>query len=193
LHLEKMASMLAIPTQPQTPENKGLNVVPPAEPDAKIIYSAVMRSERRPVEVVAENPAPITPGRVVVICGAIVLALTGVGGGVAYWMETHRYPVVVAIDLPEKESQKDPLSGRAGPLVPVSPDLVHVTSIALGTPNLTIVNGKRLAEGDWLVVNAPLGAASLRVISIQDGLVRFRHGGEAIDIKLQAATVKPRP
>lgn len=150
-----------------------------------------MPTERRPTELTPENPGSSTLGRVVVICGAITLALAVVVGGVAYWIEAHRYPVVVAIDLPDKESRKDPLAGRTGALVPISPDLLHVTSIAMGTSHLAIVNGKRLAEGDWLVVNAPLGAASLRVISIQDGLVRFRHGGETIDIKLQAATLKP--
>lgn len=111
--------------------------------------------------------------------------------GVAYWIELRRYPVVVTIGLPEKDSAKDPLAGRPGPLVPVSPDLVHVTSVAMGTPRLAIANGKQLEEGDWLVVNAPMGAASLRVISIQEGLVRFRHGGETIDVKLQAAALKP--
>ena len=63
--------------------------------------------------------------------------------------------------------------------------MLHVTSIALGTPPLTIVNGKRLAEGDSLVMNTPLGAVTIYVVSIEDGLVRFRHGGETIDATLQ--------
>jgi len=166
-------------------------VVRRAEPDPKLIYSAVLPVERRPVDDVQQDPGFGRPGHLVAICGATVLALAILVGGVAYWIESHRYPVVVTIGLPDKESQKDPLSARTGPLVPVSPDLLHVTSIAMGTPRLAIVNGKRLAEDDWLIVNAPLGAASLRVISIEDGLVRFKHGGETIDIKLQAAAVKP--
>jgi hypothetical protein len=55
------------------------------------------------------------------------------------------------------------------------------------TRHLTIVNGKRLAEGEWLVVTTPLGDASVRVIQIEDGVVRFRHGGETISAKLRAA------
>jgi hypothetical protein len=65
--------------------------------------------------------------------------------------------------------------------------MLHVSSIALGNPHLTIVNGKRLAEGEWLVVTTPLGEASVRIIQIEDGVVRFRHGGETISAKLQAA------
>jgi hypothetical protein len=64
--------------------------------------------------------------------------------------------------------------------------MLHVSSIALGNPRLTIVNGKRLAENDWLVVSTPLGDASVRVIQIEDGVVRFKHGEETIAAKLQA-------
>jgi hypothetical protein len=56
---------------------------------------------------------------------------------------------------------------------------------------LTIVNGKRLAEQDWLVLKTPAGEASVRVISIQDGFVRFKHGGETIDARLQLANASP--
>jgi len=68
--------------------------------------------------------------------------------------------------------------------VPVNPEMLHVSSIALGNPRLTIVNGKRLAEGDWLVLSTYLGAASVRCIQIDDGIVRFRHGGEMLSAKL---------
>ena len=89
------------------------------------------------------------------------------------------------IGVPDANVAGDPLKNKKGPLVPVSPEMLHVSSIALGTPRLTIVNGKRLAEGDWLVITTPLGAASLRLTQIEDGFVRFRHGGETISAKLQ--------
>jgi hypothetical protein len=63
-------------------------------------------------------------------------------------------------------------------LVPGGSEILHVSAIALGDPRLTTVNGKRLAEDDWLALNTPLRAASLRLISIRDGLARFRHGGQ---------------
>jgi hypothetical protein len=47
-----------------------------------------------------------------------------------------------------------------------------------------------LAEEDWLVVKTVKGEASVRVISIQDGFVRFKHGGNTIDARLQAAQTK---
>ena len=96
-------------------------------------------------------------------------------------------PIVVAISPPDRPVRPDPLGDRRA-LVPISPEMLHVTSIALGNPRLTIVNGKRLAEEDWLVVKTPVGEGSVRVISIQDGFVRFKHGGETIDARLQLAT-----
>jgi hypothetical protein len=112
-------------------------------------------------------------------------------GGAVYWYQMRHFPVVVAISPPDGRD-KDPL-GKQGTLIPVNPELLHVTSIALGTPRLTIVNGKRLAEQDWLVVKTPNGEASVRVILIQDGLVRFKHGGETIDARLQLAAASPSP
>lgn len=53
------------------------------------------------------------------------------------------------------------------------------------------MNGKRLAEEDWLVVKTALGEASVRVISIQDGFVRFKHGGNTIEARLELAQTKP--
>lgn len=113
----------------------------------------------------------------------ILLGFAIFAAGAIYWYESRRLPVVVAITPPDGRD-KDPL-GKSGALVPISPDLLHVTSIALGNPRLTIVNGKRLAEEDWLVVKTPNGEGSVRVISIQDGFVRFKHGGNTIDAKLQ--------
>ena len=115
----------------------------------------------------------------------IALALVLLAGGAIYWVQSERYPVVVTIAVPDRGAAGDPLANRPGPLVPIKPELLHVSSIALGNPRLTIVNGKRLAENDWLVVSTPLGDGSVRVIQIEDGVVRFRHGGETISAKLQ--------
>ena len=122
---------------------------------------------------------------------AIVLGFAIFAAGTIYWIQARHFPIVVAISPPDIRD-KD-LLGKQGTLIPLSPDLIHVTSIALGTPRLTIVNGKRLAEEDWLVVKTPQGEASVRVISIQDGFVRFKHGGETIDARLQVIQATPSP
>lgn len=130
-------------------------------------------------------------GRHFLLLVGILFGLALFAAAAIYWFEMRHFPVVVAISPPDARD-KDPLGNR-GALVPVSPDLIHVTSIALGNPRLAIVNGKRLAEEDWLVIKTPAGEASVRVISIQDGLVRFKHGGNTIDAKLQLAQASPSP
>lgn len=157
------------------------------EPLSRIIYSDSIQAEPQTSGEVIDEPS--TGGRVLHLLGFVV-CLAIFTAGVIYWSQSGKYPVVVAISPPDGRDHKDPL-GNSGTLIPLSPELLHVTSIALGTPRLTIVNGKRLAEEDWLVVKTPLGEASVRVISIQDGFVRFKHGGNTIEARLELAKAKP--
>ena len=158
----------------------------------RLLQSAVTNPKLQSTDAARSERATFSsPTRIAVVAG-IVLVLVILAAGVAYWIEWQRfewqrYPVVVTIGVPETGAAGDPLAKKPGPLVPVAPDMLHVSSIALGNPHLTIVNGKRLAEGEWLVVATSLGDASVRVIQIEDGVVRFRHGGETISAKLQAA------
>jgi hypothetical protein len=150
-----------------------------------------MIPEERPFTEVVEEAPPAVGNYILLLLG-ILLGVALLGAGIIYWIESRQSSVIVAISPPDPRD-RDPLGNR-GALVPVSPDLLHVTSVALGTQHLTIVNGKRLAEGDWLIVKTPKGEASVRVISIDDGFVRFKHGGNTIDARLQmAADAKPSP
>jgi len=167
--------------------------VVPAEDRDKIIYSAATPMESRSVEPPKEEEPPqfFTFGRIMLFTG-IIFALMLIAFGIIYRMESRQFPVVVTIAVPEKKVQpEDVPADKTTTLVPVNPDMLHVTSIALGETPLTIVNGKRLAEGDGLAIATPLGTATVRVEQIQDGLVRFRHGGETIDVKMQALQVVP--
>jgi hypothetical protein len=165
-------------------------VVQPTEPQSKVI-SSMIPEERRPLAEVVEEAPPAVGNYILLLLG-ILLGVALLGAGVIYWIESRQSSVIVAISPPDPRD-RDPL-GSKGSLVPVSPDLLHVTSIALGNQHLTIVNGKRLAEGDWLIVKTPKGEASVRVTSIEDGFVRFKHGGNTIDAKLQlVAEPKPSP
>lgn len=157
------------------------------KPQPRLLQSAVTNPELQVAPGATARRRPFSAaGRVAMIVG-IIFAVIVFAGLMMYRMQSGKYPVVVTIGVPERDGSEDPLAYREGPLVPVKPEMLHVSSIALGNPRLTIVNGKRLAEGDWLVVQTPLGAASVRVIQIEDGVVRFRHGGETISAKLQAA------
>jgi hypothetical protein len=165
-------------------------VVQRSGPRSKIIYSDSLQAEEQISREIIDD-APTVGRRFLFVLGIVFLCAL-IAAGTIYWIESRQFPVVVAISPPDARDN-DPL-GKGGTLIPLSPDLIHVTSIALGNPRLTIVNGKRLAEEDWLVVKTPKGEASVRVVSIQDGFVRFKHGGETIDARLQlVAETKPSP
>jgi len=171
-----------ISTETPNPEDEGLQVVRRAEPRSGIIYSdSIQADQQTSREIDAEDESS---GKHFLVVLLVLLGLATFAAGSIYWYQTRHFPVVVAITPPDRPLHPDPLGNR-GALVPISPDMLHVTSIAMGKPRLTIVNGKRLAEEDWLVVKTPNGEASVRVLSIEDGLVRFKHGGETIDARLQ--------
>jgi hypothetical protein len=81
-----------------------------------------------------------------------------------------------------------PAAGEA--FVPITPQMVHVTSIALGDVPLAIVNGKRVAEGDSLALTVAGREIFLQVTKIEDGVVHLAHGGQVIDARLAAAISK---
>ncbi len=166
-----------------------MNVVQRSEPKSKIIYSDSLTGDPQTSSEAIEEES--SSGKRLLTLLAIVLGLAVFAAGTIYWVQARHFPIVVAISPPEGRD-KD-LLGNKSALIPLSPDLIHVTSIALGTPRLTIVNGKRLAEEDWLVVKTPQGEASVRIVSIQDGFVRFKHGGETIDARLQMVQATPSP
>jgi hypothetical protein len=166
--------------------DEGMHIITP-KPKPRLLQSAVTNPE---LQILAERTAQrrgLSRTRRIAIIAGVLLTLILVAGGVILWIQSERFPVVVTIGVPEKSASQDPLAKSPGPLVPVNPEMLHVSSIALGSAPLTIVNGKRLAEGEWLVVPTPLGDASVRVVQIEDGVVRFRHGGETISAKLQPA------
>ncbi len=168
-------------------DDEGLRMVRDDKPRPRLFQEGISASERDVVAASTTQGGRFFNAKRIAATLGIVAAAIIVGLGVIYWKASDRYPVVVAIGLPDGDAQGDPLANRSGPLVPVEPAMLQVTSIALGEPRLAIVNGRPLAEGEWMLVDTRLGAASVRVIAIQDGLVRFRHGGETIDVKLQAA------
>jgi hypothetical protein len=177
-----------ISNETPSPEDRDQQVVQRSEPNSRIIYSDSIQAEPPASSEVVEDES--ATGRNLLTVLILLLGFAAFAAGGIYWYQARHFPIVVAITPPDQPAHPDPL-GKQGALVPVSPDMFHVTSIALGNPRLTIVNGKRLAEEDWLVVKTPVGEASVRVISIMDGMVRFKHGGETIDAPLQIIQSPP--
>jgi hypothetical protein len=75
--------------------------------------------------------------------------------------------------------------------LPMTADALHMTATALGDPHLAIVNGMRLAEGDWLKVHIGARLTAVQVAKIEDGVVHFNHGGGTPDAKLSLKSRQP--
>ena len=71
--------------------------------------------------------------------------------------------------------------------ITVTPDMFHVTSIALGQPRLAIINGQPTTEGQSVNITTVDGTATLSVVSIGDGVVSLKYGSATISAKLSAS------
>jgi hypothetical protein len=65
-------------------------------------------------------------------------------------------------------------------VVPVTSDMLKVSSIALGRTPIAIVNGVAVGEGATVHVHTGNGIANLQVVRITDGLVRFKYGEQTV-------------
>ena len=65
-------------------------------------------------------------------------------------------------------------------LVPISTDMLKVSSIALGKNPVAIINGAAVGEGAMIQVQTTNGTANIRVMSIRDGIVQFKYGDQTL-------------
>jgi hypothetical protein len=59
----------------------------------------------------------------------------------------------------------------------------------LGHPRLAVINGRAVAEGDWITLHGPnrAVAVTLRVLKIADGRVDLTDGTQTISAQLEIA------
>jgi hypothetical protein len=108
------------------------------------------------------------------LMAAVALGTASVVGGSGYLIrELHRQAGVAsaAVGL----TPADPTN-----FIPVSSDMLKVSSIALGRSPVAIVNGVEVGEGGTINVQTPNGTATLRVVSIRDGFIQFKNGEQTI-------------
>jgi len=80
--------------------------------------------------------------------------------------------------------------GSAAPPAPIviqlSPEMVRVSAIALGHPRLAVINGKTVAEGDNVRLQAPNASIALilRIVKIGDGSIDLSDGTKAFSAQL---------
>ena len=73
------------------------------------------------------------------------------------------------------------------PVVKITTEMFHVTSIALGHVPVAVINGAMATEGDSLTLETPDGSITLRVMRIRDGVVQFKQGDQTISVNLVEA------
>jgi hypothetical protein len=191
------------------PEDEGLKIVRPEKPQPRLLQTAVSKAEP---ETLTQAIPPPGGRRRKFIAIFLLFTILFVFGFVylVEWKQSQRV-AAIHIDLPESPPATIPIPAgsaipipvastgtigvAAAPMAPgsVTAEMLHVTSIALGEPHLAVVNGKRLAEGESLLVATPAGVATLRVTRIEDGVVHFDYGGQLIDAKLAAPLSQKNP
>jgi hypothetical protein len=168
------------------PDKEGLHIIPPEKPPPHLLYSAELRAARRKTPEEEPDTKAVLKGsgllwnNTTAWIAAIVIALTLIGGGSGYVIQ-QRYKKAMPVAAPPP-----PPRVQAPPPIYVTPDMLNVSAISLGTGRLAIVNNKRLGEGDSLTLHTPTGIAILRVIRIEDGVVRFEYAGQIFEAKLTA-------
>jgi hypothetical protein len=110
------------------------------------------------------------------LMAVVALATATIVGGSGYLVhEFHRQTAVASQVVGLRSSSADPSL-----LVPVSPDMLKVSSIALGRNPVAIVNGAAVGEGGIVHLQTTNGVAAVRVVSIRDGAVQFQYGEQTI-------------
>ena len=110
------------------------------------------------------------------LMAAVALGTATVVGGSGYLIrELHRQAGVASAIVGLPSPAVDPSL-----LVPVSSDMLRVSSIALGKTPEAIVNGLPVCEGVVVRVQTTNGIAAVRVVSIRDGMVQFQYGDQTI-------------
>jgi len=182
----------------EPPEDEGIDVVPQDEPRETLSYSAISGTQSQQPE---EEEALATRPRfsyvgVLTFVGVFLALILAVIAAATYLAEP-KTPIrsgLIATETVKKPVRPSVAPSIAPTIAPVAADTLHVTSIALGDVPLAIVNGKRVAEGDWLAVTTASGKVSVKVAKIEDGVVHFDNGQQTIDAKLiPAATSQKAP
>jgi hypothetical protein len=117
----------------------------------------------------------ISIGQVSLFAGCALFTAALVGGSGYVIREAHRQVAVArsVVGLPTPP--------------PITPDMLQVSSIALGRAPMAVVNGGLVSEGATLQLPTTGGTALLRVAKIKDGAVEFRYSGETISVGLSPA------
>jgi hypothetical protein len=181
------------------PEDEGTHIVRQDEPPEGLIYSAISgaKSQQPDQEEAVAIRSRFSNLSVFIFVGVFLVLILAVIVASMYLTQP-KAPLrsgLIASEMVKKPARPSVAPSIAATtasmvptaFIPLAPDMLHVTSIALGDVPLAIVNGKRVAEGDWVALPTAAGPVSVQVAKIEDGVVHFDYGQQTIDAKLVAA------
>jgi hypothetical protein len=119
--------------------------------------------------------------------GALLLSIGGIIFGRHATKEGERFSFPTFI---KARTHSLAVPGSAEPPAPIviqlSAEMVRVSAIALGHPRLAVINGKTVAEGDSVTLQAPNAAVALilRVVKIGDGSIDLSDGTKTFSAQL---------
>jgi hypothetical protein len=115
------------------------------------------------------------------LMAAVALGTATVVGGSGYMIrELHRQAGIARAVVGLPATPVDPSL-----LVPISADMLKVSSIALGKTPEAIINGVPVGEGGMISIQTTNGIATVRVVRISDGMVQFKYGEQTLVASLR--------
>jgi hypothetical protein len=115
------------------------------------------------------------------LMAAVALGTATVVGGSGYMIrELHRQAGIARAVVGLPAPPVDP-----NLLIPISADMLKVSSIALGKTPETIINGVAVGEGGMISIQTTNGIATVRVVRISDGMVQFKYGEQTLVASLR--------
>ncbi len=128
--------------------------------------------------------------------GAVLLSIGGIIFGRHAQREGERFNFPTFIRARTQSLTVSPGSvATPSPIVvQLSADMIRVSAIALGHPRLAVINGKTVAEGDSVTLQAPKASVALilRVVKIGDGSIDLSDGKKMFSAQLTIPS-PPRP
>ena len=181
-----------------------MQLVPNQIPPERLITS-MEASENTVPDLISDSPFVLKGAGMMsgngrwVFVGAIIGAMLFSVGGIIFSRHANKdgerfgFPTFIKArtdHLAEPGSTEPP----APIVIQLSADMIRVSAIALGHPRLAVINGKTVAEGDSVALQAPKESVALilRVVKIGDGSIDLSDGKKMFSAQL-IIPIPPRP
>ena len=181
---------------PSPSGDEELHIVQRDKPPPRLVETAASENDQSKLSAAAaESGQPVPQGGRLTFVGSILLIAIAFTVGLSYLLEKRwlHHSTTVSSDTTLQPGQTNEEAEAAAGGATLRADLFHVTAISLGSTRLAIVNGKKVTEGDTVVVSTSSGAATVRVAKIEDGVVHLVYGRERIDVKVNTGVAQKNP